>query len=421
MAVEGAGVAEIGAEIRIQANTAAYWRVLVALFLAGFVTFASLYSAQPLLPVYGREFDVPPATASLALSFATAGLAICLLPGAALADAWGRKRAMAFSLLAAAALSLACAAVGDFAPLLALRALQGAVLAGLPANAMAYLGDEIEPRSAGLAMGVYVSGTTVGGMSGRIFTSLVAGAGGWREALAALGAVCLVCGAAFWLLLPPPRTAGHGAPRPAMRLFGPALHHLRDGRLRALYAAAFLLMGTFVPLYNYLGFELLTPAYGIPPAAVGWVFLLYLIGTFSATWMGRQADRRGQRPMLRLSVGLMAGGLLVTAPVSLAAKLTGVALATFGFFGAHAICSTWVARHAASHRGQASSLYLLFYYLGASAGGYAGGLAWSLAGWPALIALLLAFLALAGTATLALPAGEGGATPAATIGSLPES
>ena len=125
--------------------------------------------------------------------------------------------------------------------------------------------------------------------------------------------------------------------------------------------------------------------------------------------------------MLRLSAGLMAVGLLVTAPASLVVKVGGTALATFGFFGAHAICSTWVARHAATHRGQASSLYLLFYYLGASAGGYAGGVAWSRAGWPGLLVMLLVFLAAAGVVTRVLPASEAIALDETVIDPLPGS
>jgi YNFM family putative membrane transporter len=424
----------------IEYGTSAYWRAAAALFLGGFVTFACLYCVQPLLPAYVEVFHVSPATASLALSVTTGALAVCLAPGAAAADRWGRKPTMGVSLAVAAVLTLVCSASPTLSALLVVRALQGIVLAGLPANAIAYLGDEIHPRSAGLAVGLYVSGTTVGGMSGRIVTSLVADLGSWRVALFVLGLLCLLSGLAFWLLLPAPArrrpaqprsvpapaaawsTTGAAAPastgahraRLAARVrqaLWPFARHLQDSRLVRLYAVAFLLMGTFVPLYSYLGFTLLAPPYRLSQAAVGWVFLLYLVGTFSATWMGRQGDRFGAGTVLGVSTLLMLAGIALTLPEHLVAKIGGTALATFGFFGAHATASGWVARQAAAHRGQASSLYLLFYYLGASAGGWAGGIFWSRYGWPGAGAMLatLVTLALVVAATLASRPGPPGA------------
>ena len=63
----------------IERGTMAFWRVTLALFSAGFATFALLYSLQPILPVLSHDFGISPANSSLALSCSTAMLAVGLL------------------------------------------------------------------------------------------------------------------------------------------------------------------------------------------------------------------------------------------------------------------------------------------------------------------------------------------------------
>ena len=59
----------------IERGTSNYHRANLALFIAGFVTFSTLYTFQPLFPLLVREFAISPATASLTLSVATFALA----------------------------------------------------------------------------------------------------------------------------------------------------------------------------------------------------------------------------------------------------------------------------------------------------------------------------------------------------------
>jgi len=403
--------------VSIERGTPVFRRVTVALFLGGFVTFANLYSVQPLLPVLVFEFGVTPSDASLVVSVATATLAVCLMLTAHLSDRWGRKPVMVASMIASSALALASAFSPTFPLLLVTRALTGIVLAGLPASAMAYLGDEVHPSSAGLAMGLYISGTTIGGMSGRVITGTIAGASTWRIALAALAGICLLCSAWFWRNLPPgtghashssraplgDRASARASEHTGQSALAPLLRALRSGVSLRLLGVAALLMGSFVPMYNYLGFELLGPPYRVPQVFVGGIFLTYLVGTFSSTWMGHRADRLGHRATLRASIALMLAGALITAAPPLILKIAGLAVFTFGFFGAHSIASAWVARHAGADKAHAASLYLLFYYAGASAGGWAGGLFWTHLTWLGLVAMLATLLAGALLTTLGLP------------------
>jgi YNFM family putative membrane transporter len=127
---------------------------------------------------------------------------------------------------------------------------------------------------------------------------------------------------------------------------------------------------------------------------IGSVFLLYIIGMFSSTWVGRLADRFGLSRVLWVVVTLMLGGVLLTLVETLWVVIVGVAILTFGFFSSHAVASSWVGRRAKTARGLASALYLWAYYFGSSIIGTFSGTLWGVGGWHAIVACLSTCLAL---------------------------
>lgn len=378
----------------IQVGTPTFRRALSALFSGALVTFAILYSVQPLLPVLAARFHVSPAQASLTLSISTLFMGGAMLLAAPLSLVWGPKRVMTISMAMAAVLAMATAIAPSFWMLIGIRGLTGIALAGLPAVAMGYVSDEFDPRALGRAMGIYVSGTTIGGMGGRILVGTLTDAWSWRGALGTIAAVSVALTVWFFRNLPPSR---HFTPHPdALRKLWPSLRKNLDNReLVWLYVLPFLLMGGFVTIYNYITFLLTGAPYHLSQTLVGWVFLVYLAGTGSSAWLGRLADQHGRSRVLVIAIGLMLAGLLVTLLPPLAFKIGGLALMTFGFFGAHAVASGWVARRALTSAAEASSLYLFFYYAGSSIFGVLGGLVWIRWHWTGIIAMVGGLAAIA--------------------------
>src|SRR5690348_1261688 len=155
---------------RLRRGTPEFHRANLAMVAAGLSTFSLLYAAQPILPAFSHSFGVSPSQASLVLSVSTATMAVALVLLGSLSEGWGRRRVMIGSLAFASLFGLLSAASTSFHQLLAMRALEGFALAGLPAVAMAWLSEEVHPQSLGLAMGLYISGNAVGGMGGRVLT-----------------------------------------------------------------------------------------------------------------------------------------------------------------------------------------------------------------------------------------------------------
>ena len=360
------------------------WRITLALFVAGFTTFSLIYSVQPLLSEFAREFRVDAATSSLALSSTTGALAVSILAMGAFSETLGRRGLMFASMCGAALLNLGCALAPTWGVLLLARGFEGLVLGGVPAVAMAYLAEESPPDRLGFAMGLYVSGTAFGGMTGRVAMGVLTQMSSWRVALGVISVVALAAAVAFVLLLPPSR---HFVRRSGL---APSTHltawrrHLTQPGLAMLFLVAFLAMGAFVTVYNYVGFRLAAPPYRLGQAQIGSIFLVYLIGMAASSWAGALADRFGRPPILVLGAAIALAGLGLSLAQPLALVILGVAGVTVGFFMAHSVASGWVGRLATEDRSHASSLYLLAYYLGASLLGSTGGWFWRWGGWGAV-------------------------------------
>ena len=171
--------------------------------------------------------------------------------------------------------------------------------------------------------------------------------------------------------------------------------HLSNPILRNLFLQAFLLMGGFVALFNYIGFRLAGAPFGLSSTVIGLLFTVYLVGIFSAGWAGRLVPRLGVRAVLQSGIGLMLMGVALCSTPWLIAIVVGLALFTLGFFAAHAVASGQVGQHARGAKAQAAALYLCAYYLGSSVVGYAAGYVWEHAGWLPLMAVLAALFVLA--------------------------
>lgn len=368
----------------IDAHSRAWWRATLALSLGSFLVFLNLYAVQPLLPELHRVHGVSTLVANLAMSLATLSLAAALLVFGPLSDAIGRGGIMRLTLLAAGGLSLVQGLAPNFEVLLSLRVLQGFVLGGLPAVAIAWMGDEFE-RSAMLpAVGLYIAANSLGGIAGRVIGGWVAEVAGIPASFLTVGSLTLVGVALFWRLLPAARGF---APR-RFRLseaLGDLAGHLRQPDLRGAYLLGGLNFLVFINLYSYLTFRLSAAPFSLDARWLGLLFLTYLGGTLGSSLSGRLARRAAPPTCMALGTLLLAAGMAMTLAPSLAVILVGLTLAAFGFFLAHSMASGWVGRRARGARGSASALYLVFYYLGASLGGLWLEPFWRAGAWPGVL------------------------------------
>ncbi|TFY89858.1 MFS transporter [Pseudomonas kairouanensis] len=375
----------------IEKGTPMFMRTVLALFCGGFATFALLYCVQPMMPALSHEFSINAAQSSLILSVATAMLALGLLITGPISDRLGRKPVMVCALFCAALATIASGLMPNWEGILLMRALVGLSLSGLAAVAMTYLSEEIHPQHIGLAMGLYIGGNAIGGMSGRLIMGVLIDFVSWHTATLIIGALALIAATVFWKILPESRNFRASSLKPRNLLDGFVMH-FKDAGLPWLFLEAFLLMGAFVTLFNYIGYRLLADPYDLSQAVVGLLSLVYLSGIYSSAKIGSLADRLGRRRVLWATIVLMLSGMVLTLFTPLWLIVPGMLIFTFGFFGAHSVASSWIGRRAVKAKGQASSLYLFSYYVGSSVAGTAGGFFWHFAGWNGIGAFIVALL-----------------------------
>ncbi|WP_439153459.1 MFS transporter [Xenorhabdus santafensis] len=371
----------------IQREDAAYMRVTLSFFAVGLATFAILYFVQPILPILSEEFNVSPASSSLALSFSTGMLALGLLITGPLSDAVGRKNVMVISLVSAAIFTLLSAVMTSWNGILLIRTLIGLSVSGVAAVAMTYISEEIHPSYAALSIGLYISGNSFGGMSGRLITGVIADHFPWQFAAVLLGTFALLSALVFWRMLPESKNFKPSPLNPKTLLINLKLH-FSDKGLPLLFAESFLLMGSFITMFNYIAYRLLAAPYHFSQTIVGLLSIVYLTGTYSAAKAGKLTSKYGRGKVLLVALSMMLIGCLFTVFSSIWLVMFGMMILTTGFFAAHSVASGWVGQRAKRAKAQASSLYLFGYYVGSSIAGTVGGIFWLHFSWNGVAAFI---------------------------------
>lgn len=379
----------------ISQGTVEYKKAGIALFLLGFASFSLIYCVQPLLPNLSQSFHIAPSASALALSLTTGFLAMSIVLSSAFSQTLGRKGLMFFSMLLASILNVVCAVSPSWQMLMISRSLEGFVLGGVPAVAMAWIAEEIRAQDLGKTMGLYIAGTAFGGMMGRVGMGMLTEFFSWRISMAILGCMCLCCALGFAKLLPQSRNfiAQSGLS------IGFHLHawrrHLTHLQLLQIYVIGFLLTSVFVSLFNYVTFRLFAAPYHLSQTQISLIFLSYSLGIISSSIAGNIADRIGKKQLMIWGFLCMLFGVLLTLSASLFLIILGIACVTTGFFIAHALASSRVGELASSNKAHATSLYLLFYYLGSSIVGAYAGVLWQSHGWSGIVVLNIVLILIA--------------------------
>lgn len=362
----------------------AFWRGTLALIVGSFMVFANVYVTQPLLPMIAEQFAISELQAASSFTITTLTLGISLLFYGPLSDALGRKKIMLMTLLGVTVTTATLAWVQDYHWLLTLRALQGFFLAGLPAIAVAYLGDEYTPHALAVAVGLYISGNTLGGIGGRLIGGFVGEWQGPSAAFLAMALISVVCVAIFAVLLPASR---HFEPK-RFRLGSIVSNvklHLSNRILLLCYVIGGFNFFIFINQYSYITFVLEDEPFSLSAKYVSLLFLTYLSGTIGSAFSGRLAMILPQPRIMTLGTLTLMLGTVITLHTSLWAIIIGLLVNCFGFFLCHSTASSYVSKQAKQAKASASSLYLVFYYLGASLGGFYLDPFWQAGRWSGVV------------------------------------
>ena len=288
----------------------AHTRLIAGVAIAGFCAFLQLYAPQPLLVLFRDTFDASEARVTLIMSAATLAVALASPFVGLLADAIGRKRVIVPCMFALALSTLGCAMSRTLDQVIFCRLIGGICVPGIIVVTLAYISEESPRRSAGAVMALYITGTVIGGLTGRLSAAYFADYYSWRWAFVFLSLLTVAGAIAAWMLLPRSRRFVRQVHwRDGMRAMG---GHLRNGQLLATYAAGFSVLFCHVGLFTYINFHLAEPPFSLSTMALGSIFLVYALGIVVTPLSGRLVDRTGHRAAAAMSVGLITLGALLT-------------------------------------------------------------------------------------------------------------
>jgi predicted MFS family arabinose efflux permease len=239
--------------------------------------------------------------------------------------------------------------------------------------------------------GVYTTGASLGGFSGRLVTGILADLIGWRNGFICLAAMTLVGAVIVAFLLPRERkfVRSEGLIASGRQM----LRHFRNPQLVATYAVGFGVLFNFICTFTFISFRLAAPPYNLSATWLGAIFVVYLFGSATTPLVGRMVGLFGRRYFVLLIVAIWMAGIALTLAPPLALIVFGLALmATCGLL-CQAVSTSYVAVTAQAGRSSAVGLYVTSFYLGGSVGAAAGGGAWLWGGWPACVAMMIAVLA----------------------------
>lgn len=350
------------------------------ILISGLSVFAQLYLFQPMLGLISKDLKVAPATSSLAVSASTTGMAVGLFILAFKADAIERKKLMSLSLFISSVITLLSAFSWNFTTLVFLNFLKGIVLSGVSAVALAYLTEEVSVVIMGLAISLYLSGNTLGGMSGRIIAILTSGYYGWRSATFAIGILSLLMAVGFSKIFPKSVNFKPGNIHIAQKLTQ-MKGFMKNTLFIGMFIVGGIVMGVFVSIYNYLNFILEAPPFSLPHYIIALIFLMYTVGIGGSIFSGKWSDRINPSIVLKGLLLSMLLGLFMLQSTQLWIVVFGLGVVTFSFFGTHTMASRIVSEYANEGKSSATCLYWLFYYIGSSVVGYVTGIFLFSFGW----------------------------------------
>ncbi|MEO8956392.1 MAG: MFS transporter [Ktedonobacteraceae bacterium] len=378
---------------------------LVTLFLAPAFIFANMYTTQAILPVFSKDFSISAPTAGLTVSLLVLAVAVGSLFYGPLSDRVGRKAVMVGASFLVIIPTLLCGFAPNFTALVVLRTLQGLLMPGLTSVAIPYVNEEFEGKGRGLAMGIYVSGLTLGGLFARVGSAALTGWFDWRIAMEAFTLPTLIAAMFMWRFLPEtnakkklPALTTHSISTSRGEFLRQTLRdmwlHLHNRRLVGAFIIGFTLFFGFIGTFTYLPYYLTGPHFNLPTITLGLVYLLWLTGIFSPA-AGTLALRIGSRKAIAFSMGLAAIGLLITLIPILPVVIFGLGLLALGMFATVPAVNLYLGEQATTAKGTAASMYLSLYYFGGSFGAVLPGFALEWAGWTGVTLLCLGMVLIA--------------------------
>lgn len=365
------------------------WIIFILALGAGF-SVASIYYAQPLLPLMGANLHLSVEGMGLVPTLTQAGYALGILFLLPLGDRHDRRRLILLKSAMLAILLFLCSLTGQLTSLLVVS-----LLIGMAAT----MAQDIVPAAAILApagkqgkmVGTVMTGLLLGILLSRTVSGVVGAVFGWRVMYQAAAVSVAMIGLVMWRVLP--RFAIHSTLSYPQLMASMAHLWLRYPALRRAALAQGALSVAFSAFWSTLA-VMLSEHYHMGSAVAGGFGIAGAAGALAAPLAGGLADKFGAGKVTQMGAALvtLSFALMFMLPLlPLHGQLALIALSAIGFdLG---LQSSLVAHQNLVYslepqaRGRLNALLFTVVFIGMSLGSVLGSKLYVLAGWNGVVTL----------------------------------
>lgn len=370
-------------------------KIIVLLGLAGFVVMADNWVVSPILPAIAQNLKIDISAAGLLISAYMLPFGIFQIIFGPLADRYGKKQVITFSMVMFTIATGLCALGTNLADLSIYRALTGIFAASVMPIALALIADIFPMQERQGAMGTFMGISFLGQGLSMAIGGTIAYFLNWRGVFgvyAILALIPMVLLIKSYKLLPSEK-------HPDSKVFAPYVKLISSQRSLFTYIIV-LLEGVFIiGSFSYVG-AYISNTYGFNYFYIGLIMTAFGVMTMLGGRMsGKIAARIGARKIL--SIGLTSAAaadiIIYLFGNELAVLIVAIALLGVGFIFTHSTLLTRATEFAQKARGTAMSLVAFCFMGGGGIGTAIGGRIIAAAGFDKLfiiygVALVLTLL-----------------------------
>ncbi|BCW41975.1 hypothetical protein StoSoilB3_35100 [Arthrobacter sp. StoSoilB3] len=370
--------------------------LLLLAVVAGFMV-SNLYYGQPLLERIGADVGIPVAGVGWVVASAQAGYLLGLVLVVPLGDLVNRRALIALQVGATSAGATAVALASSPTALLV-----GFMLLGLASSVVQTIVAFTAASSTPAQRGGNIGTVTAGVVSGIILARTVAGGmtdlWGWRSVyVLAAGAGAVLAVAVFRAL--PSDSRDRGEVRYWRAVCSVVVLTRNNPVFRTRALITMLLFASFGMLWSGMSLLLGSPAWNLPPGAIGLFGLAGLVGILAASKAGAAADRGRGQHVTGVSLFALLGSWLALSmgSWSLLWFIAGIIVLDAAVQAVHVSSQTMIVAGAEESASSIIGSYMVFYSVGSAAGAAAVAPVFDAWGWAgaSVLGAVFALLALA--------------------------
>lgn len=354
--------------------------------MIGFFAFLQVYSVQAILPVLMTDLKATEVQAGMAVGATVLAIALISPFMGMMSDAVGRKPFIVSSLLMLALPTALIGMASSIHEVIFWRFLQGVSVPGITVVLIAYISEEYSSKLATM-MSLYVSGTVLGGFSGRFFAGHLEHFIGWRYGYVVM-AICTLIGA-IWAYKSLPRSQNFIISENFRTAFATLFSHTKNLHVICSGFLGACVLFSLVGCFTFINLHLSESPYLLMPADLANIFAIYLIGMVITPLSTRVVIRFGMTSTILLAILVSITGLLMTLFMPLGIVIMGLTLMSSGVFITQSATISYLTSHVSEGRSLASGLYYMGYYGGGFIGAWACALAYAQGKWLWTVELIL--------------------------------